>query len=243
MNKFMMAVMAVALTCFSQVLPETDAEVFSRAVELSKSGEFEQAVSLYKKLPESFNVNLNLASCYLCMDNYTKSLLFLKKAAKHAPLGQRARLSVLIDQARSKIGLAERQPGYWPQVKKIAAEGFFILSGISLIWLELLVLGLWVLFLCFFKIGSTRFAKVSSGAALAASLGLLFAVNFSQTTRRAIVVSPGAQMFSGPGNDFMLIGKADQGLECHLKKQAGEFFRVSSGKKKGWIKASDIAEI
>ncbi len=222
---------------------ESEQNIFKEAVELSTRGKIKEALELYCRLPESFCVALNMASCYFALDDYARSLLYLKKAAKHADFAQRLDLVPLIEVAHKKLGFIKEHSTVFERTKILFLKAYFVLRGISVIWFCCLILFLWILFLVLLKRNDSLFAQFLVFLMFFVSLSLFYSINDSISTPKAIVILPNSKVYSGPGDDFMLISSLPIGFEVSICQTKDQFAQVIFGAGKGWLKIENIGQI
>lgn len=222
-------------------------EIYRDAIGLSKSGKIEQALDLYKKLPESFSVALNMASCYFALNDYARALLFLRKAEKQGSFSQRISLFKPIKTTYKKLGLVKEGSSktFFDKFKRTSSFVFFVIGSLTSIWIVSLLLFLWFFFLLALKIGANRFFSLFLLFIFALSSGVMVENGKRlRSKRRAVVVLPDTKIHSGPGEGFMIIGNAPLGQEILVRSgQTGQFVIASFGWTQGWLKVGNIAKI
>lgn len=219
--------------------------IFQDAVVLSESGKIEQALSIYSKLPESFSVSLNMASCHFALDDYARTLLYLKKAEKQASFEQRIHLLSRIEETYIKLGLVKEKKNrsFFENFKRTGSKILFMVHGLTPIWIFSLTLFFWFVLLILIKIRANAIFALFVLLMFVFSLGLMVEINKIITLEKAVVTQPNTKVYSGPSESFMLIGNAPLGTEIWIKKRTDQFVRAAFGWTQGWLKAENIAKI
>jgi hypothetical protein len=221
----------------------TASQIFAQAVQKSQSGDCQGAIELFSQLPASVNHYLNVASCYFASEDYLSALLFVKKAEKIAGPIARVRTLRALKLVQMALGQPLPEPQTWRQHISYALHlSCYLLRGINPLWLELLLLGLWVLLLLAFKAGE-RFKMYFIGITSLAPIFLLLLIN--NMPQEALVSAQQAKLYSGPGNEFLVICNLSPASLVRIvaSDKIDGFYKIKQGSCSGWVKENEISLI
>lgn len=220
----------------------SDSDAFAQAVAQCKAGNYQEGVELFLQLAPSADNFLNIASCYFANQDYQQALLFVKRAEKLA--GPIQRLKVL--RALRQVKKALQKPLPTPvtigqKINYFWTILLYLLCGVGLIWLELLMLGFWLLLLLAIKRHWRGWLKGLLGAGLITVFMLTWWLIRYQNTTEAIINKPDIVLYSGPGTDFISVGQVGMSSVVKVVQNAtvDGFIKISDVKNCGWISKED----
>ncbi len=248
MNKTSLIVIVTLLLselfCLADHTP--DILLFTQANQLYKTGNFEQALAAYEKIPEKSNVvYYNMGNCFYKLQNYGKALAAWKRAEHdwgwfdHTELTNNIKLvrkTMLNDSAEAASLKAS--------LNELTLTITSFINRTPLLWFQILVLIIWIFLFIYLTYLHQRGKKliISLLFSLLALAASLLGIKYSLTTQtRGIVISSSATVRSGPGENFQLLLNLPEVKEVTIKQASDSYFKISfHGNIIGWMKQEDI---
>ncbi|MFN8208548.1 MAG: tetratricopeptide repeat protein [Bacteroidales bacterium] len=239
----------IFLVLFTGVKANTD-ELFSRAGEMYKAGEYAEAVALYDSIYslhlESAELCFNLGNAWFKLKEIPKAVLWYERAYRLSPSDGDIRYN--LEMARSMVvDKLEVIPDFFLTdfIKGIRGH----LNSDSWAWrgLTLLVVGLGLALIFLFS-SRMILRKIALTLALLALIISVLSISFSLKQKRmmegktsAIIMTPSVTLKSSPdqnGNDLFIL---HEGTKVEIDDKLGEWLeiRISDGNK-GWIESSAL---
>jgi len=210
-------------------------KVFLQANELYAQKEYAKALNLYntieKKGPATW---YNMGNCAFRLGNYVYSLLYWKKAKKEAPFKDMRKIDYNIALAYEKLDYAK--PESWFSFVQNYVNAF------SLFFLQILFLILWLIFFVLL-FGLKRYRTTLLFVLLVFNTFLFVAVVVKYRAivyPKAIVTKPSISVFSGPDENFHVIGNLSLADELQIKKQRNSWYKISYNHIVGWVSADSL---
>lgn len=237
----------------SYLLCQNNEDIFNQANCLYKKGQFEEALTLYQKIPnKSGYVHYNLGNCAYKLKKFGYALLYWKRAEKDWNFFNRDELLDNIDLLKKEL---EKQQN---KIKKKKILPFFVLlkkiKSLSLSWirsmplivLQILFLILWLFLFFYLKfLYKTRKKLLIIGLFSSIAIcGIILVIRYSFESRKyGIIINKKAELLSGPSNTFQTLIKLQEATEVTIQKESDGFFKIKVNKQSGWINKKCIEKI
>jgi tetratricopeptide (TPR) repeat protein len=231
---------------------EEDKPLFTQANEQYKLGNFEQAYDFYNQITDKKpHIYYNLGNCAYKMNRLGYALFHWRQAEKDWGIWGRGELLSNIKLVKS---LLENKSGIKKQSKVVGVIGAIsnikhivisFVRSIPLVVLQMLFLLLW--FILFFYMGICKNHKtiiIPIVLSLAVFCGSMLAIKYGLgLCRHSIVVVEKTEMYSGPGNNYQILGFLFEGQEGIMTKQSDKFYKIKFGGRIGWVDEKSLETI
>lgn len=216
-------------------------ELFLQAVQLQQDKKYNQALSVYEQInPKGRAVFYNMGLIYYSLNQLPYALVYLQRAQQNAPSQDYALIAQLVTATNKQLGKPD-VASYW---YTLLAR---FVSGVSLLFLQLLFLGLWyLLFLCLFSGDKKRkniLLNVIIGLLLALSTVGLFVKASLQRYNGGVVIENEVLLRAGPEMDYDAIGALTNADQVTIIKKVDNWYLIKDGSKRGWIPATSLLPI
>ncbi len=248
-NKVILKLIFIAffLTPFSCFAPNYT-ELFLKANEHYKKGEFKKAYKLYKDIPNPVSqVNYNLGNCAYKLDEYGYALLYWRKAERDWSLFNRTELVENITLLKNKLNKnTQNKSKFFEYLSSGKNYLFSIVRAAPLFVIQILFLVLWFFLFLYIKYLYKKKRKflIIILFVLISILGSLLVIRYSLYYKhRGVVVSKKAILLSGPGKTFQKLGSLPEASEVLIQKESDKFYKIKFYKQIGWVNQNDVGKI
>ena len=220
---------------------------FIHGNELYKKGNFSEAYKIYDQIhPKIKQVHFNLGNCAFKLGKHGYALLHWRRAELGWGLFGRQDLENNIQMIKRKIKKteikdSEENPfhGVVNFYELVISKFFSCIKAISFLSLQVLFLVTWLIFFMiqyYFDQRKKRKLVKKSIVVLCMFFALLLGIKYSFNYRKhAVILYPQVQLFSGPGNNFSLLGQLYESDEVIILKESSGFFKIMYENQLGWI--------
>jgi len=231
---------------FSLLLAENYSyqELFSKANDLYKESEFEEAKNLYNKVPnKTSQINYNLGNCNYKLGQYGYALLYWRRAEREWGIFNKEELLSNIFLLKNKLfGVEKNYKGF----EKIKDWTLSFVKSVSLLVMQLIFLILWMFLFLYLKYLYRQRQRLIIVILfiLIAIVGVVLTMRYTFDARRqAVVVSKSAKLLSGPGESFQGLGVVPEAREVIIKRTLGNYLKIKVKGQIGWIATNLIEEV
>ncbi len=235
-------------TCWA----DQNSQRFEQANQHYQSGDFKQALELYKSILdsgfESGPLYYNMGNCHYRLGHLGKSILYYEKARRLIPEDEDLKANLAFTGSKT-IDKITPLPSFW------LLEGLesvvFLFSG-ALLWWLLITLYVGAVAALTARILSRRdMIRVWSGR-VALVLILLAAFTavvqgtrmFLSARREGVVLADTVKAFSGPGGEAVQVFILHEGAKVRLGQRSAEWVEiVLADGNVGWVRNDSLAEI
>lgn len=229
---------------------------FSEANAAYARGDYEQAATLYEQLVEAgvddADVYYDLGLCHARRGAHGRAIAAFERALRLDP--RDADALAALDASRSTLGRrrAEREGEALVDTGPPALDALFgwasedLLAILFLIFEALLTLSLAGLLITTherYRIALGIIAPLAALLLASTAIGLLARTGGFDPGPAAIVVREGAPMREGPASDARERHQALEGERVFITAEDGEFLRVETGSRIGWVDQSDLVRL
>ncbi|MBE0422493.1 MAG: tetratricopeptide repeat protein [Lutibacter sp.] len=250
MKRFIL-ILALIIGSFS--FAQTSSELFSKANDFYKNGQYTKAIELYLNIEksglESDDLFFNLGNSYYKLNNVAPSIYYYEKALKLNPMHQDASNN-LVFAKRMTIDIIEDLPKTFFQrfsvnvIQKLTYNTWAIIA-VTASFLSA------VLFLLYYFSATPKskifYFNTTIFAVLLMAVTVFFAFsNFENTqkNRKAIVFSQKSEIKNAPSLDGETVFELHEGTKVTILDALSNWKKIKLADGKiGWINASDIKEI
>ena len=232
---------------------QTSNELFSRANDLYKNGQYSKAIELYLNIEknglESDDLFFNLGNCYYKLNKVAPSIYYYEKALKINPMHQDASNN-LVFAKRMTIDVIEDLPKTFLQrfssnvIQKLTYNTWAILAVTASFLAALLFL------LYYFSAAPKRkifYFNITIFAVFVMIVAVIFAYsnyNTAQKSRSAIVFSPKSEIKNAPSLNGETVFELHEGTKVTILDELPNWKKIKLADGKiGWVNVSDIKEI
>jgi len=251
MMKRFILILALIIGSFS--FAQTSSELFSKANDFYKNGQYTKAIELYLNIEksglESDDLFFNLGNSYYKLNNVAPSIYYYEKALKLNPMHQDASNN-LVFAKRMTIDIIEDLPKTFFQrfsvnvIQKLTYNTWAIIA-VTASFLSA------VLFLLYYFSATPKskifYFNTTIFAVLLMAVTVFFAFsNFENTqkNRKAIVFSQKSEIKNAPSLDGETVFELHEGTKVTILDALSNWKKIKLADGKiGWINASDIKEI
>ena len=232
---------------------QTANELFSKANDLYKNGQYSKAIELYLNIEksglESDDLFFNLGNSYYKLNKVAPSIYYYEKALKINPMHHDASNN-LVFAKRMTIDIIEDLPKTFLQrfssnvIQKLTYNTWAILAVTASFLAALLFL------LYYFSSSPKRkilYFNITIFAVFIMTVTVIFAYSNYETiqkSRNAIIFSPKSEIKNAPSLDGETVFELHEGTKVTILEELSNWkkIRLADGKI-GWINASDLKEI
>ncbi len=226
---------------FFSFAAKNNQELFLQAVQLQQDKKYSEAIARYEQIhPKGRAVLYNMGLSYYALNQLPYALAYLERAQRNAPSHDYALIASHITAITKQLG------------KPAVASFWFTslarwVSGISLLWLQLVWLLLWFFFwwrfnalqknrrrLLLFTLWGILFAVCSVGLFVKATL---------QRYTGGVVIEKEVLLRAGPQKEYDVVGTLSSSDQVVVKKKVDNWYLVTAGAYKGWVPADTIIVI
>ena len=239
----------------SHALCSTDTEqpenLFAQANTLYQNGEFKKAYEAYNALtPKTNSIHFNMGNCAFKLGKKGHALLHWRQAETNWGLWGHEELRHNIALIKTQIAgnktsdetatLAQTLANAYQATKNICVP---LVRAIPLLNLQLIVLFAWIFLFVFLRFFPRRIPKIAIilffalFACAGATLALKYSLNYKTY---GVIVTEKAQLLSGPGDNFSLLGQLPEASEVAILKQSGDFYKIRHAGRFGWINKNTV---
>jgi len=226
-------------------------DAFIHANTLYQRGEFSQAYDAYKTLiPKTNNIHFNMGNCAFKMGKNGYALLHWRQAENNWGLFGHEELHHNIALLKAQLMKNKENSGETTVSQTLtnmhqATKNILIpwVRAIPLLTLQLLVIIAWILLFTCIRFFRRRIPKTviilffSLFACAGATLAIKYNLNHNTY---GIIVTDQAQLLSGPGDSFSLLGQLPEASEVAILKQSGAFYKIRHAGKFGWVDKKQV---
>lgn len=219
-------------------------EIFVQANSLYKAGKFEQAIDLYKSIPDkSAYAYYNLGNSAYQLEKYGFAMLYWRKAEKLWGFFNRDELIDNITLLQEKIrilnsGIEKKRSPITLSFIKIKNVIMSWLRSFPLILLQFFFLLLWLFLFIYLRFLFKKRQKlvIATLFGFIAFFGIILAARHNIESRTyGVITNRSTPMRSGPGESFQTLINLNQAQEVVIQKESGNFYKVKIFWQTGWI--------
>ncbi len=212
-------------------------ELFLRANKLYVSQEYDEALSLYEKMPRKGHAVLyNMGNCYFYKDDYPSALVYWERAQRGATSREYAAIYQNKKYVLEQLNL-KNTDFYLTLIDTLDCINAYI----SLYGLQLLLFVLWYLFFIAYYRGRLK------SSLLFFLLSLLLFVSFilmlydvEKATVHGIISKKNILLYTGPNKGFDTVGSARYADRVIVREAREGWCKVKDSDKIGWVEADAI---
>jgi len=237
-------------------LSSGDQEFFVQANAYYKEEKFSAAQELYNKINEkSAYVHYNLGNCAYKQGFYGKALLHWRRAERDWGLFNRHELVHNIAHLKQQL---KQLQGNLKEIKESPLEA--LKSGLGrlkevvtsyiystpLICFQGFFLCMWLFLFISLKYLYIRRRKtiITNLFIIVALAGSLLALKYNFISNEyGVVIIQKADLLSGPGKNYQLIGFLPEAKEVLIQKKSGNFYKIKVSGQIGWVDGNAIEKI
>lgn len=252
MNKLVKALFFFLAVGNAALYATSDSELFQKANELYKAGNFEQAYAAYQKIAEKdASVHYNLGNCAYKLSKFGHALLYWRKAEKEWGIFNRTELLNNIKQVKEALKTEVLQTSKEENpvtlfMKYLKTNSFSFMQAIPLFYLQILFLIVWLFLFFYHKYLYKKDHKfiIVIVFLLVSVCGSMLAIKYGMLTKQyGVVVQPRAQLLSGPGSTYHALMVIPEGKEGIIYKESHDFYKIKINGIIGWIKRGEFEKI
>ena len=228
-------------------------ELFSKANDFYKNGQYSKAIQWYSKIEkkgvESDDLFFNMGNSYYKLNKVAPSIYYYEKALKLNPINQDASNNLAFAK-RMTIDVIEELPKSFLQrfsstiIQKLTYDTWAIFAVIASFFSAVLF------FLYYFSSSSKRkILYFNSSIFIVFLMGIMVFFAFSnykttQKNRSAIIFAQESDIKNSPSFDGEGIFELHEGTKVYILDELSNWKKIKLADGKiGWIKASDLKEI
>ncbi|NEW80242.1 MAG: tetratricopeptide repeat protein [Gelidibacter sp.] len=232
---------------------QTSNELFSKANDLYKNGQYSKAIELYLNIEkngfESDDLFFNLGNSYYKLNKVAPSIYYYEKALKINPMHQDASNNLTFAK-RMTIDVIEDLPKTFLQrfssnvIQKLTYNTWAILAVTASFLAALLFL------LYYFSSSPKRkifYFNITIFAVFVMTVTVIFAFsnyNTTQKSRSAIIFSPKSEIKNAPSLDAEPVFELHEGTKVTILDELSNWKKIKLADGKiGWVNMADIKEI
>ena len=251
MVKRFIFILALIIGSFS--FAQTSSELFSKANDFYKNGQYSKAAQLYSNIEksglESDDLFFNLGNSYYKLNKVAPSIYYYEKALKLNPMHQDA-ANNLVFAKRMTIDIIEDLPKTFLQrfslnvIQKLTYNTWAILAVIASILAALLFL--------LYYFSATPKSKIfyfntTIFAVFVMAVTVFFAFsnyNVTQNSSNAIIFSSKSEIKNSPSLDGETVFELHEGTKVTILDELSNWKKIKLADGKiGWVNVADIKEI
>jgi len=251
MQRRFIFILALIIGSFSYA--QTSSELFSKANDFYKNGQYTKAAQLYSNIEksglESDDLFFNLGNSYYKLNKVAPSIYYYEKALKLNPMHQDASNN-LVFAKRMTIDIIEDLPKTFLQrfssnvIQKLTYDTWAILAVIASFLATLLFL------LYYFSSSPKRkliYFNTTIFAVFVVAVTVIFAYSNYETTQKssnAIVFSSKSDIKNSPSLDGESVFELHEGTKVTILDSLSNWRKIKLADGKiGWVNSEDIKEI
>lgn len=246
-------ILILALFVWSFSFAQTSNELFSKANDFYKTGQYSKAIELYLNIEksglESDDLFFNLGNSYYKLNKVAPSVYYYEKTLKLNPMHQDA-LNNLVFAKRMTIDIIEDLPKTFFQrfsanvIQKLTDNTWAILAVAASFLAAFLFL------MYYFSTSPKRklfYFNATIFTVFVMAITVIFAYSNFETTQKnskAIVFSPKIEIKNSPSLDGETVFELHEGTKVTVLDALSSWKKIKLADGKiGWVNASDIKEI
>ncbi len=233
-------------------------ELFARANDCYKTDDFAKAYDLYLKIPEkSASAYYNAGNCAYKLKRYGQALLNWRRAEHEWGVlsGNREELLKNIEMVKKiahsqTTGVSTEQGAPFASlishVTVISTWFISIIRSAALLYLQLIVLVLWIMLFFYLRpLVRRRYKFVTTLLfVLLALTASMLAIKYSLLYRKhLVIIRTPAPLTSGPGTNFATLSHLPEAQEAAILTESGDFYKIRVNKQIGWINKATAEQI
>ena len=227
------------------------ADYFHRANELYKKDKFEEALTLYKKIPNpGAVVSYDMGNCAYKQSNYGYALAYWRRAERNLGLIGGSELLNNIKLLKNKLHESSanakekyKNEAFLQKIQNLRIYFEFFIHSTPLLFLQLVFLLLWVLAFLFIRnlFRTKRKSLILLLFTTIAIFGLILVIKYNfEIKEHGVVVSKNANLYSGPGQNYQVLCFIPEASEVAIEKAVDGFFKIKINGQNGWIDQSSV---
>ena len=231
----------------------SEQELFVKANELYKQGDFVQAYDLYQQIPnKSAQVYYNLGNCAFKRGKLGYALWHWRKAEKQWGIFGREELLNNINLVKNslqkdKADVSDKgQDVVLSLIERMKSSSLAFMRAVPLLYLQLLFLLIWITLFLYLRYLYKKHQKfiIVFLFTLIAICGSMLAIKCGTKLRLyGVVVHEGAKLLSGPGETYQVLGFLAEGKEGFIYNESSGYYKVKMDSQIGWIKYGELEKI
>lgn len=218
-------------------------ENFLRANKAYKEKEYKQALELYQSIrPKGPAIWENIGNCFYALGDYAQAII----AFKRAEFGTLKQCKTI----QQKINAVYHKLDYPIESNWLEYAYTYIkcmISGISLLSLQLLFLLLWfIFFFCIYKGRQGKKYRMISALlfGVLVVIGVMTLVKYKEHMQQIGIVLPKTtEVFAGPDKNFYQLGSLNRAQEINIQDERSGWYKIQYKKITGWVRADAIEKI
>lgn len=238
------------IVAYSAEEQQNYAQLFEQANSLYKQDKFDEALNLYKKIPNGGAiVSYNMGNCAYKLNNYGAALAFWRRAERNWGFGESAELLNNIKLLKNKLAELSKDPNDKPKdvflqkIQNLKIYFDFFIHSTPIIFFQIVFLLLWLfMFIAIRKL--FRGKKKSVIAILfttVAIFGLILVCKYNfEIKQHGVIVGKKANILSGPGHNYQVLSFTPEASEVIIEKEVDGFYKIKFGGQIGWIDKKSV---
>lgn len=226
-------------------------DYFEKANELYKKDKFEEALTFYKKIPNSGPiVKYNMGNCAYKMSNYGYSLAYWRQAERNWGLLGGSELLSNIKLLKNKLLEGPKSSEdkhkneiFLQDMRNLKIYFDFFVHSTPLILFQAAFLLFWISTFLFIRnlFKTKRKRLVLLLFTIIAISGLILVVKYNfEIKEHGVIVSKNANLLSGPGNNYQVLRFVPEASEVIIEKAADGFFKIKVNGQNGWMDQASV---
>ncbi len=248
-QKQFLCIIFTLIACITYAQAVNYQEMFFKANELYKEGNYQQAQNLYQQISnKSPHVHYNLGNCAYKLGNHGMALVHWRRAEKDWGLFNRSELlhNIAMVKKHSQTKKTEAESPL-DRIKEIVDQAksavISTVRALPLFMLQLIFLLMWALSFLYLRYLYKKRHKIIIVLLFTSNLfcGALLAVRYNFEYRlHGIVVTKQTALLSGPGKSYQTLGLLPETKQVLIKGSSDNFYKVKVNGVIGWVNKSAI---
>jgi tetratricopeptide (TPR) repeat protein len=230
--------------------PQDYNAVFEKANMFYKEGKYEDAMELYKKIPDkSAAVNYNLGNCAYKLNRFGFAHLYWRRAEKDWGFFGRTELLNNMKRLREQLKApkAEKQKDkVLIKAKNLHLHITSFIRATPLRVFQIVFLFFWMFLFMLIRNLLMRKKRLLIGILFTfiAVSGLMLVSKYNFEYKQfGIVTVDNAKLLSGPGDNFQVLSSIQEAKEVIIQKTSSGFYKIKVDGLIGWLSQEAIEEI
>jgi tetratricopeptide (TPR) repeat protein len=224
--------------------------IFEKANMLYKEGKHEDAMELYKKIPDkSAAVNYNLGNCAYKLNKLGFALLYWRRAEKDWGFFGRTELlnnMKLLREQLKPLKTEKQKDLVLIKAKNLHLHIASFIRATPLFIFQIVFLFFWIFLFVFIRNLLVRKKRLLIGTLFTfiAISGLMLVSKYNFEYKQfGIVTVNNAKLLSGPGDNFQVLSSVQEAKEVIIQKTSSGFYKIKVDGLIGWLSQEAIEKI
>ncbi len=231
-------------------LPQDYNTVFEKANALYKEGKYEDAMELYKKIPDkSAAVNYNLGNCAYKLNRFGFAHLYWRRAEKDWGFFGRTDLLNNIKLLREQLKTPKtdaQKDDVLIKAKNLQFNITSFIRGTPLYCFQIVFLFFWIFLFVFIRNLLICKKRLLIGILFTfiAISGLMLVSKYNFEYKQfGIVTVNNTKLLSGPGDNFQVLSFVQEAKEVIIQKTSSGFYKIKIDGLIGWVSQEAVERI